>query len=56
DAAIDEESLRNHCRRRLAAFQVPELLRILPRLPHTSQGKIHKAELRRVAASLSTPT
>ena len=53
DAAIGEEQLRDHCRRRLAVFQVPELLRILPRLPHTSQGKIHKAELRHLAASLA---
>ncbi len=49
-AGITEETLRHHCRRRLATYQVPELIRVLPRLPHHPNGKVHKAQLRQSLA------
>lgn len=51
-ATVGEAALRDHCRRRLPAYQVPELVRIVPRLPHNASGKVLKAELRQ---SLSAP-
>ena len=41
-----EAELLEHCRARLARFKCPKAIAILPELPKTGSGKIHKAGLR----------
>jgi acyl-CoA synthetase (AMP-forming)/AMP-acid ligase II len=45
----DERALRAHCKERLAAFKVPELLRIVDQIPRTPTGKVQR---RRVAEAI----
>jgi acyl-CoA synthetase (AMP-forming)/AMP-acid ligase II len=45
----DERGLRDHCRRRLAAFKVPKTIRIVQQIPRTPTGKLQR---RRVATQL----
>jgi acyl-CoA synthetase (AMP-forming)/AMP-acid ligase II len=40
-----EASLLDHCRRHLAPFKVPKVLRILDEFPRTASGKVKKKEL-----------
>jgi long-chain acyl-CoA synthetase len=42
----DEASIAEHCRKSLAGFQIPKLIRILDEMPMTATGKLRKAELR----------
>lgn len=49
---VDAESLRAHCRARLAPYKVPLGFFFVPELPKSSVGKVLKAEL---AARLSAP-
>jgi len=42
-----EAELIEHCRARLAHFKCPKAIAILPELPKTGSGKIHKAGLKR---------
>ncbi len=46
DAGFDPEDIRNHCRRRLPAYKVPQRVVTIPRLPHNSSGKVMKYKLR----------
>ena len=46
NASTDEAELIAHCRERLAAFETPKAIRILPVLPMTSTGKVQKNQLR----------
>jgi acyl-CoA synthetase (AMP-forming)/AMP-acid ligase II len=48
-ADVDERRLLDHCRERLAAFKVPERIRIVDAIPRTPTGKLQR---RRVAALL----
>jgi len=41
-----EESLMDHCRRRLAGYKVPRAIRFMESLPRTGSGKIAKRALR----------
>ena len=47
----DEDGLRRHCERRLAAHKVPEVLVSRADLPRTRSGKIRKYDL---AAEMET--
>jgi acyl-CoA synthetase (AMP-forming)/AMP-acid ligase II len=49
-AAADPQELRAHCRRSLAAFKVPETIRVLEAIPRTPTGKVQR---RVVAAHLA---
>jgi oxalate---CoA ligase len=48
-ADVDEQALDAHCKERLAAFKVPELLRIVDQIPRTPTGKVQR---RRVAEAI----
>ena len=45
-ASLAPEILRQHCLERLAKFKVPQEFVILPALPKTESGKIHKIALK----------
>jgi len=47
---IDPAKLRQHCRQRLAAYKVPEMVEVIGEMPLTASGKILKRELRARAA------
>jgi acyl-CoA synthetase (AMP-forming)/AMP-acid ligase II len=49
-ATADPQELRAHCRRSLAAFKVPETIRVVDTLPRTPTGKVQR---RVVAAELA---
>jgi long-chain acyl-CoA synthetase len=44
-ATHDEAELRAHCRKHLAAFQVPRIVRQLEKIPRSATGKILRREL-----------
>jgi acetyl-CoA synthetase len=46
-----ETELREHVRRRLAAYQYPRIVEFVDELPMTSSAKVNRAELRRRAAA-----
>jgi acyl-CoA synthetase (AMP-forming)/AMP-acid ligase II len=41
----DAESLRRHCREKLAGFKQPREFRFVPRLPLNSLGKLQRRRL-----------
>ncbi len=45
--AIAGETLTEHCKREIASFKKPKVVRIVDELPRNSLGKVLKAELRR---------
>jgi long-chain acyl-CoA synthetase len=45
-AEVDETGIAEHCRKSLAGFQIPKLIRILDEMPMTATGKLRKVELR----------
>jgi fatty-acyl-CoA synthase len=47
-ANVTEEQLRDHTRALLAGFKVPDRILFPEQLPHTSTGKVMKAELRAI--------
>ena len=49
-AAAEPRELIDHCRERLAAFKVPEVVHVLDAIPRTPTGKVQR---KRVGASLS---
>jgi acyl-CoA synthetase (AMP-forming)/AMP-acid ligase II len=54
-AGPDVEALREHCRRRLASFKVPEGFHLAEAIPRTGSGKIKRFELtRRLDAEVVT--
>ena len=46
--AVDAETLRAHCRERIAAFKVPAEVHVVATLPRTASGKLRRGELRRL--------
>jgi acyl-CoA synthetase (AMP-forming)/AMP-acid ligase II len=46
DASADETALRDHCRRLLARYKVPETIAIVETLPRNAMSKVVKRELR----------
>ncbi len=53
---ITAAAIAEHCRNRLPSFKTPEQVVFLPRMPHTSSGKISKPELRGLLAPPSRAT
>ncbi|MBN8631589.1 MAG: AMP-binding protein [Rhodobacterales bacterium] len=51
-AALEEGTVRDALRDRLAAFKIPKRVILLEELPRNAMGKVQKAELRRVHAGL----
>jgi acyl-CoA synthetase (AMP-forming)/AMP-acid ligase II len=51
--SAEPRELIDHCRERLAAFKVPEVVHVLEAIPRTPTGKVQR---KRVGASLSEPT
>jgi len=49
-ATFDEQSLREHCRARLAGYEVPVGVRAVRSLPRSETGKLARAELRAALA------
>jgi long-chain acyl-CoA synthetase len=47
---IAPDAIRAHCRGRLAKHMVPEVVRVIARMPLNSNGKIVKSELRKMAS------
>lgn len=43
----DEEALKQHCRKQLAAYKVPVRIYAVPALPYNASGKLMRRELRR---------
>ena len=55
-ATIDEATLLEHLRGRLATFKIPRHVRVVDSLPMTPTGKVRKVELRELAvADFPTP-
>jgi malonyl-CoA/methylmalonyl-CoA synthetase len=54
-ATLDESGLRAALRDRLAAFKIPKKMLVLADLPRNAMGKVQKAELRKLYASLFGP-
>jgi fatty-acyl-CoA synthase len=52
EADIDEEELRSHCLRELARFKIPRHFQFVDELPMTESGKIDRARIREMAATL----
>ncbi len=50
-ASLDPESIREHCRTRLADYKVPVEIRFVERLPRNPGGKVLKHELKKQWAS-----
>ena len=48
-ASLDEESVREHCRGRLAHFKVPRYVIFTDEFPMTVTGKVQKYRLREIA-------
>ncbi len=46
EADLSEEAIRTYCKKRLAAFKVPERIEFVDTLPRTSVGKIQKQVVR----------
>ena len=44
----DPEAVRAHCRGRMASWWVPDVVRVVPAIPHTATGKINKVALRQM--------
>jgi acyl-CoA synthetase (AMP-forming)/AMP-acid ligase II len=40
--AVEERELIDHCRQRLAAFKVPEVIHVLEQIPRTATGKVQR--------------
>jgi fatty-acyl-CoA synthase len=55
-AETTERELLAWCQERLAAYQVPALVRFVDRLPRNSVGKLIRAELRNAATALTPPS
>ena len=53
---LDADTVRTHCKSRLAGFKVPEEFIIVPEMPLNASGKILKRELRRFLVEASGPT
>jgi acyl-CoA synthetase (AMP-forming)/AMP-acid ligase II len=47
-SAVSTDSVRQHCRKHLAAYKVPEQVQIVDEMPLNAAGKILKRELRRM--------
>lgn len=47
-STLDSDAVREHCKRRLAAFKVPERVVFLPALPHNGNGKVVKSDLKKM--------
>jgi acyl-CoA synthetase (AMP-forming)/AMP-acid ligase II len=45
-AEIEQGSLRNFCRERLASYKVPAVVTVIDEMPLNASGKILKRELR----------
>jgi fatty-acyl-CoA synthase len=45
-ASVDEQELIDHCRRGLAAYKAPRVVRLAEELPRSASGKLLKGELR----------
>ena len=43
---LTADAVAEHCRSRLPSFKTPEQVVLLPRMPHTSSGKISKPKLK----------
>jgi long-chain acyl-CoA synthetase len=50
------EQVRNHCLRQLPNYKVPEYVEFLPQLPKTANGKVAKEVLRKMFATVPSPT
>ncbi|MGH9090518.1 MAG: class I adenylate-forming enzyme family protein, partial [Acidimicrobiales bacterium] len=53
--AVGTEQLRDHCRGRLAAFKLPEVVLVLDELPYNDFGKVDRRALRRLAGDGAAP-
>lgn len=51
NASADEATLKVHLQERIAAYKIPEVIRIVPSLPLGLTGKIHRQTLREWAAA-----
>jgi acyl-CoA synthetase (AMP-forming)/AMP-acid ligase II len=49
-AVVTPDSVLEHCRNQLAKYMVPSVVTIIGSLPMNSNGKVVKAELRRMAS------
>ena len=49
EGGLTREDVLDHCRRRLPAYMVPDVVEFCPALPRTSTGKIDRAGLRSTA-------
>jgi len=47
DADVDEDALLDHCRERLAGYEVPKTVRFANGLPRTASGTVDRDAVRR---------
>jgi acyl-CoA synthetase (AMP-forming)/AMP-acid ligase II len=51
EVVLTTDAIKAHCREHLAKHMIPEVVRIIDKMPLNSSGKIVKSELRRMASS-----
>jgi long-chain acyl-CoA synthetase len=47
-ASIEELEVKQHCRKSLAGYKVPDSIRVLPQLPRNPTGKVMRRELKKL--------
>jgi acyl-CoA synthetase (AMP-forming)/AMP-acid ligase II len=50
-AEVDERTLIEHCRQRLAGYKVPEVIHVMSEIPRTATGKLQRRRVAELVAS-----
>jgi acyl-CoA synthetase (AMP-forming)/AMP-acid ligase II len=53
-SSVTPDQIKTHCQRRLPPFKCPEVVELMPSLPHNGSGKVLKAKLKQPAPAALT--